>query len=114
MTLTEFLLARIAEDEAWLAVPMARRMIGGKMVEVPMERLPAYVERDRSRWLAECEVKRLIIRWATLPDDLQPQDWADEDDRATAISVGRSILRALASVYADHPDFQREWRTGPA
>jgi hypothetical protein len=79
MNLTEFLLARIAEDEG--SPPTC------------------------SRVLADCEAKRRIVeRHRSKPDTGGwycagcGDDWPCED------------LRDLASVYADHPDYDEAWR----
>ena len=91
-TLTEFLLARIKEDE----------------VMAPL--LHDYIECDLARqglfdpdfgWectcghparvLAECEAKRRIVELISSP--------------------GMQVFRLLALPYADHPDYREEWIT---
>ena len=115
MTLTEFLLARIAEDEA--AANVAHR-------ESP------------ARVLAECEAKRRIVEfhksWPVLvqtPVTFEPVDGTDPGHytfRATQQIAWTTeqeyrerfgdeppagpVLRHLAAVYADHPDYREEWR----
>jgi uncharacterized membrane protein YhhN len=79
MTLTEFLLARIAEDEA-----LCRNTMG-----VP-EWWPARV-------LAECGAKRRILAHATRPEH---QSWE---------SPMVSILAAMVLPYVDHPDCREAW-----
>lgn len=127
MTLTEFLLARIAEDEK-AALPFRNRLgeddawrcdeVGGKvrsvmpqhfgnsdvMAESDTHLTAAHIARhDPARVLAECEAKRRIV------NDLRPEGrriasvrplWRMHDD----------ILAALALPYADHPDWREEWR----
>jgi hypothetical protein len=104
MTITEFLLARIAEDE-----DDARHADRGFRVVGFPAGTPAHV-------LAECEAKRRIVEFAA----------GASNDRASVISefaVGRQqeaamwaddpgekILRALAAVYSDHPDYDESWR----
>lgn len=80
MNITDFLLARIQEDEK-------RANYYG----------PLAMGTDRV--LAECTAKREIIRW-----------WVDGligyvrvDDDLT------NPLLPLAAVYKDHPDYQQEW-----
>ena len=96
-TLTEFLLARYAEDEAaardaleqgsepepepWLAVGWPSSEHPGPVVLVGPE-----------RFLAECEAKRRII------------------DAAEDLHSRRFILEALALPYANHPDYDEAWR----
>ena len=100
MTLTEFLLARIAEDEAvaWDA---------GERRGLPYES-PLYVVDDNyrhdqvgiypERVLAECEAKRRIVELnATKPG------------RKTTFRR-LLTLQTLALPYADHPDYRQEWK----
>ena len=88
MTLTAFLLARIAEDErdGW---------------EVHIQGCPSV--RDTpfpcecnypARVLAECESKRRIVEMAVDGYEYNPNP----------------TLRYLAAVHADHPDWREEWR----
>lgn len=110
MTLTEFLLARIAEDEA-----VARNTEDVQGSRIGSWRLaPAYrptnlVAYHPARVLAECEAKRRIVGdesdgaalYAVHERGLWPDEltrWADQ------------VLATLALPYADHPDYQQEWR----
>lgn len=108
LTLSEFLLARIEEDEAKL------RMLGDEpgraWRHVTSEWLPpldgdaaAVAGRfDPSRLLAECEAKRRIVEAA--------QEVYSEPNPPTTLVLADDALRALAAVYTDHPDFRGEWR----
>jgi hypothetical protein len=104
MTLVEFLLARIAEDEH-----VARHGRGCIVADSPVG---PYVAYDFDRVLAECEAKRRIValhanllasyrggdhlaKCATCSDDVA--DWPCP------------TLRHLALPYADHSDYQPEW-----
>ena len=66
-----------------------------------------------ARVLAECKAKRAIIRqWddVTLDEGVR-----DEDDTINEIHSGlvmalRDVLKVLAAVYSDHPDYDPEWR----
>ncbi|GAA1138517.1 DUF6221 family protein [Nocardioides aquiterrae] len=90
MTLTDFLLARIAEDVA-----------GAEAADA----VPApWGFWDDGRVLAECEAKRRIVG---LHGRVDP---CDAHDGATLETVECDTLRALAAVYADHPDYREEWR----
>lgn len=95
--LADFLLARIAEDEAAVTEGLKPDF---------MDNEPTYyssfgAHRDDwglwtfhvppARVLAECDAKRRIITW----DADQP--------------VERGILALLALPYADHPDYDAEW-----
>ena len=84
MDLKTFLLARIAEDEA-----EANGQLGAEYYTDG-----AWPEEVAARVLAECAAKRAIIFGA------KPFACADMHDES---------LRALAAVYADHPDYQPEW-----
>ena len=98
MTLTQFLLARIAEDEAALSRPLRG---DGKR------------SRLEARGLRRCEVDRRIVGrhsyggpFGNSQDDCH---WS-----FTADSVGPDkpcpTLRALGTIYADHPDYDEAWR----
>jgi hypothetical protein len=98
MTLPEFLLARIAEDEA-----VARR----NWDELPVQAWSlnddegfASVCIAAPRVLAECEAKRRIIMWHGDRNDCWFNSHGDPCDHLTA----------LALPYADHPDFRSEWK----
>lgn len=90
--IVEFLLARIAEDEREANACLAQwaRGDGG-------------TPRRWYRVEAECRAKRAIIEmWAARQEDhLVVQ--------AHATGLGLAI-KALAAVYADHPDYQPAWR----
>ncbi|WP_436702429.1 DUF6221 family protein [Nocardioides sp. BYT-33-1] len=113
MTITEFLLARIAEDELEVGPADPDEGAGpngigwaevGALSEVLMAR--------PSRMLAECEAKRRIVELAQSVDG--EERYAAEViggvDGNTVDTDGAGILRALASVYADHPDFDPTWQ----
>jgi hypothetical protein len=102
-TLADFLLARIAEDEAY-----AREL---------MDNGPEWVAEAHSfgadfpRVLAECEAKRQI---AGLHGNVVPGDTIEERGMAfCADDLNQApcpTLRALALPYANHPDYRDEWR----
>lgn len=94
--LTEFLLARIAEDEE-----------AARSCEDWPECDPVYGCQAHllpSRALAECEAKRHILEIA-VPTVGVSNDFARGWDVGTSFAV-----RLLAEVYADHPDYREEWR----
>ena len=99
MTLTEFLLARIAEDEAEMAAAIESRYPSGRWT----------ILRNPSRLAAECEAKRRIVeehrggKWPNPPDPCDAHD-------ASFVSTPCDTLRYLAAVYADHPDYDEAWR----
>jgi hypothetical protein len=106
MSLAEFLLARIDEDEAaWrrmLGIVRGSGFPGGKIPDrvnysssttvLPVPIIPA-------KLLAECEAKRRIV-------EVNSADtWA-----AAHVWMPAQTLRLLALPYADHPDYQPGWR----
>jgi hypothetical protein len=91
MSLTEFLLARITEDEQnW------RRLArDDEFREVVL--LGCVIQADRV--LAGCEAKRRIV-------EVNSADtWA-----AAHVWMPAQTLRLLGLPYADHPDYREEWR----
>lgn len=112
LTITEFLLARIAEDEAsvedWTEAGSWGLAEPGRMWVDTMGR-PIYA--PRARVLAECKAKRAIIdMWS-----IQMSEPMFEDDGPPVPLGGQGpetyyeTLCILASVYADHPDFDPAW-----
>ncbi|MGW9541985.1 DUF6221 family protein [Streptomyces anthocyanicus] len=112
MTLTEFLLARIAEDEA-----AAERVLldygGGDL------------ESLEARVLAECEAKRRIVSahplidahdvWGREVGGLSCETCNAKPDLVLSgveqpRTDGCATLRALALPFTDHPDYDEAWR----
>lgn len=157
MTIVEFLLARIADDEAvawaaldapgstWWVNSREQRIVRGApttrapIAEALSWRTAAHIARlDPTRVLAECEAKRKIIefhkQWPVLvrtepkleigPDDgltqyaarmAQRLDWLTQQEYAKRFGTEAPttpMLRAMAAVYADHPDYETAWRPG--
>lgn len=90
MTIVEFLLARIAEDEA---------AIEGGHIDPPGPDPQWGLDRMR----AECQAKRAIV--AEWSNDARYPDFSGGYE--TAID---NVLDCLATVYADHPDYDPAWR----
>lgn len=96
--LTEFLFARIAEDEAQAREAIAERKRVTRDGDEPDDRFaywpdlgaPAVVV-GGERVIAECEAKRRIV---------------EEAQRA----IWFPYIRFLAAVYSDHPDYREEWK----
>ena len=119
MTLTEFLLARIAEDEA-VALDAARD--GEGAIDWAGESGPTdvHIARwDPARILAECEAKRRIVRrhsrtaadhWSGAGNCEGCGFYGDTDLPYTSDSEECPELMDLASIYADHPDYDPAWR----
>ena len=114
LTLTEVLLARIAEDELNAIHQLA-----------PVGPGSIYPE-HKARVLAECEAKRRIVEVFVAGDGRAKAEWQDysdwlegkgTDERPTFAGPDPKLLpgltaalRLLALPYADHPDFRDEWR----
>lgn len=106
MNITEFLEARITEDEAyaaqaqgesygWIDNWRAETMQGTRTESV----IYAHAFRfSPDRLLAECAAKRAII--ARREDAL---------DTYAGTLVIEDAIRALAAIYKDHPDYREEW-----
>lgn len=148
MTITEFILARVEEDEA--AARRARSAVSYRSGEWHADdaddeapwlengvytydvhhgsaffatRLPqgasTHIARhDPARVLAECESKRRIVGLHTVDHrddrDICAECGPEEDVRFQVDHYDRGwpcpTLRALAAVWADHPDYQPAWK----
>ena len=123
MTLTEFLLARIAEDEAAARDAGERR---GLPYESPLYVVDDNYRHDQvgiypERVLAECEAKRRIVGIHEL-DPIEVYSWGttgggcglcDHSCETGGDTWGHDpceTLKALALPYADHPDYRQEWK----
>lgn len=128
MTLAEFLLARIAEDESVVRAATAP----GEMhpygdPELSESSIDAFPDQVRgylggtwgehcARWsfervLAECEAKRRIVKAARMAiqnSDNVPDD--TEHARIHGYATGlEMVLDLIALPYASHPDYLEEW-----
>ena len=151
MTITEFLLARIAEDEkvAPAAIGLHWHAQGGPELRTDPSgsagsvepywfqiaegghddgpsgyREDGYWERMRSFWhigrhdparvLAECKAKRAIVaEWDKVCESANRANATGDTDEAWTFEQRAEgfwvTLLALASVYADHPDYDPAW-----
>ena len=101
MTLTEFLLARIAEDQADAELAIRNQEPGEPWGcdTVPGEGLQL-ARWSPARVLAECEAKRQIVNRSKM---------LTAATYASGIAFAE-ILTLLALPYTDHPDYDEEWR----
>ena len=119
LTLPDFLLARIAEDEEVAQAATHQKIAGPShgnwnvdsallMANGMLERVDRLhiARHDPARVLAECEAKRQIVAIAT--EATRMVDSSPADHRAA--SDAESILRTLALSYVDHGDYREEWR----
>ena len=107
MTITEFLLARIGEDEGQ-ARSALEELESCPPSAYDVAQVPMLDAGDPSRVLAECEAKRRIVTALASRED----PWADlvsDADRGAGWAL-REACRSLAQPFADHPDYQDEWR----
>lgn len=96
-TLTEFLLARVAEDEREAGDPT--------WCDCVIEGLPLkHGLQCPIRLLAECDVKRRIMML------VERTGWAPGECDECGSPGSDAILERLALPYADHPDYREEWR----
>lgn len=104
MTIDEFLLARVAEDEAG-ARDVLNRVSPGTAPLANSVRFYA------SRVLAECAVKRRIVdlHKALGFDDAPGRFYCDHDQRTAGVYPCATV-RVVAAVYADHRDYDESWR----
>jgi hypothetical protein len=115
--LVKFLRARLDEDEQTAREAGNRRwLVQDNMIELWPEReddgfmsWPTRADarhaarHDPARVLAEVEAKRRIIA------EHHPVDPCDAHD-ASFDTIPCDTLLALASVYAEHPDYREEWK----
>jgi hypothetical protein len=131
MTITEFLTARLDEDEAGAMSTFSvyvRPADGGKGVLIDHDTNPVLpgalrgiaMEGDwteltyshhpsPARVLAEVEAKRRIVA------EYANEQWVMEQGHRTEWTEGgqaarETVLRLLAQPYADHPDYDEAWR----
>lgn len=136
MTLVEFLLARIAEDEAsvyawdsdaearvasmWTGLEPGYTTVASDQCDdvwiadgrEVVDARHVHVQFDPARVLAECEAKRWIVAFA-----VQFRGQADGEADPIRKAIGEAMaesaedaLVSIASVYADHPDYDEAWR----
>ena len=98
--LTEFVLARVAEDEsiAQGVIDAAARLYSGAELDkylwdADVESDAGFVAIGAGRILRECAAKRVAVDY-----------YLNDDDTIMAATV-----TAMAAIYADHPDYRSEW-----
>lgn len=113
MALTDFLLARIAEDEALAHGVVLDTGDGLLLVDEPVTIGGHQIVASASRVLAECEAKRRIVdlhQAADVDYGLESCFSCGARDGWHDLPFPCPTLKALAAVYADHPDYRDEWR----
>jgi hypothetical protein len=137
LALSDFLLARIAEDEEVIRFLSDAAPVDWSISGLPYTGLATmdagcsgdvwYVVVDPKRALAECEAKRQIVglhklqewgpRWGPDAGDIC-SSCSTPIEPITPTKAGLSemvrypcaTLYALAHPYADHPDYREEWK----
>lgn len=95
LTVEAFLAARMAEEEEMARTVQAEAKLGWRWKHLPddaRQEIMATRLAHAQRVLLECAAKREIMRVNA--------GFCDEPE---------SILAALSSVYADHPDYDKRW-----
>lgn len=102
VTLTAFVLARIAEDEDAARVAIQSVMRGHQVWDkVHPDVVPLVAARSPRRIIDECESKRRLVVYA----ELHPGKVSDSPQH-----TGRYVLQLLALPYSGHSDFNETWR----
>lgn len=112
LTITEFLEARITEDEVAATLRECHREDCGWIPNEAGYSYPCGCGVPE-RMAAECAAKREVVtlhhqgglRMAGFPRADREESYCVEDQSASPCGT----LRALAAVYKDHPDCRREW-----
>jgi len=96
MNITDFLLARIKEDEAAATVDAAEMSRSAISIQFDCETQARF---NPARVLAECAAKRAVIDW-----------WVNGEIGYVRVDGElTNPLIAFAAVYKDHPDYKQEW-----
>lgn len=101
MTLVEFLLARISEDEVEAMRGLAELDPGQTELDVTIWDLDTGIRYRPARVLADCRGLREIVALFT-HNGRTSWDQMDADNQ--------DVLRLLTNRYADHPDYDANWR----
>lgn len=122
MTLVEFLTARLDEDEATATRAQGERdyeplgVLGNKLRPEPavyhVHPFQGWVATPPRRVLREVEAKRRIIQALVDQQALNARFTVAPLPDVAAVTEGAwtAVAYCLASVYADHPDYDDAWR----
>jgi hypothetical protein len=102
LTITEFLLARITEDEAVARTATDDRFSWASVDYNSSECETHGTRHNPARTLAECAAKRALVEryWQ---EDIHSVSEAEEQCGDCL------VMYILAAVHADHPDYHPEW-----
>jgi hypothetical protein len=114
LTIVKFLEARLAEEEARAskaASVRARLDDPSRLIDHPSRMGAELVWRgagvDAVKMVRELDAKRRIIFLAVQMPELLPTTGVFDGQRG----AWADVLRVLAAVYADHPDYDQAWET---
>ena len=108
LTVTDFVLARIAEDEATAKLALAPKILPGEASSVVrgLDGGIAGIYVDPARVLAQCAAMRKIV-----------EEWTYESRgcdtvpaRTPVAGALMVVIKHLASIWSDHPSWREEWR----
>lgn len=106
--LTEFLLARVAEDEAAADAADALGKIAGVITTSTCDEFAEHIARwHPARVLAECAAERAIVATMQTAND---HAWQDGASGPVIEFLTERVLRFLALPHAAHPDYRPAWR----
>lgn len=108
ITLTDFPLARIEEDEADARAADALGQIAERITTSSCQEFADHIARWQPlRVLADCEARREVVQqYAAAVVAAAEEGWVkDGVERALELTI-----KTLATVHADHPDFDEAWR----
>jgi len=98
--LMQFLLARVAEDEAAAQLAIADGMPRKRLAEVAAKRRIIEEHRHGERWRkGDTWISAIVYR-----EGDEDKGWVYEPPACLAV---------LAAVYVDHPDYDEAWRPWP-
>lgn len=108
-SLVSFVEARIAEDERIATTvaaisPTDDREFCTWMTTFALDPARYIVAVDYQRVLADCAAKRRMVA-AYLEVESHPSR-----NYAAAVDYMETVVREIAGIYADHPDYREEWR----
>lgn len=119
MTITEFLTARLDEDESIARMADGASSHPGEAEGEPAVATPSQRHIDRwspTRVLVDIAAKRTIVE--TYEELGRVLAKASDSGRADEAAVTRNLFAGLqvavlahAMVFADHPDYRAEWRS---
>lgn len=129
MDITEFLRARLDDDEAYARMAFADHNEagpewsepwnggvltggrGGEVVDTFDSGLSSHMARhDPARALREVEAKRAVLDMALSEQDASGRYGAGFNESREGWNDAQDyVLKQLAAVYADHPDHRQEW-----